>query len=231
MQIVNRDLSIAVVRAFLSKREEEPTSGRNKKNSSTQSRSQPEDKQDAEPPKDGAPPNSIDSKMEDIKSRVQNSGVTIQAEAVHFASSKDKNPITASMNYFGVIEDIWEIDYVTFRVPVFKCKWVDGNTGVRIDHLGFTLVDLNKTSYTKKPFIMACQARQIFYVNDPCNEKWSVVLEGRSMQLVHEDDSLDVHETPSFSSATIGVGVDIEVDDMDAILPDHDEGIWENIPT
>eukprot|EP00250_Pteridium_aquilinum_P020998 c25007_g2_i1 orf=528-2297(-) len=69
-QIVNRDLSIAVVRAFLSKREEEPTSGRNKKNSSTQSHSQPEDKQDAEPSKDGAPPNSIDSKMEDIKSNV-----------------------------------------------------------------------------------------------------------------------------------------------------------------
>ena len=45
------------------------------------------------------------SEIEDAKSRVQNSGVTIQAESVHFASSKDKNLITASMSYFGVIQE------------------------------------------------------------------------------------------------------------------------------
>ncbi|XP_029128611.1 uncharacterized protein LOC109806195 [Cajanus cajan] len=171
------------------------------------------------------------TKTEDDKSRVQNSGVTIQAEAVHFASSKDKNPITASMSYFGVIEDIWEIDYVTFRVPVFKCKWVDGNTGVRTDDLGFTLVDLNKVGYKDEPFIMAYQARQIFYVKDPCNEKWSVVLEGRTMHGTHEDESLDMHETPSFSSRSFGPIADNEVDEIHAIRSDHDEGIWENIPT
>ena len=46
------------------------------------------------------------SKMEDDKSRVQNSGVTLQAKVVHFVSSKDKNPITASMSYFGIIHEI-----------------------------------------------------------------------------------------------------------------------------
>ncbi|XP_047148938.1 uncharacterized protein LOC124821138 [Vigna umbellata] len=50
------------------------------------------------------------SKEEDDKSRVQNSGVTLHAEAVHFSSSKDKNPITASISYFGIIQEIWEID-------------------------------------------------------------------------------------------------------------------------
>jgi len=44
--------------------------------------------------------------MEDDKSRVQNSGVTLQAKVVHFVSSKDKNPITASMSYFGIIHEI-----------------------------------------------------------------------------------------------------------------------------
>nr|KYP50598.1 hypothetical protein KK1_027656 [Cajanus cajan] len=133
---------------------------------------------------------------EDDKSRVQNSGVTIQAEVVPFASSKDKNLITTSMSYFGVIQDIWKIDYVTFRVPVFKCKWVDGNTGVRTDDLGFTLVDLNKVGYKDEPFIMTYQAIQFFYVRDPCNEKWPVVLEGRTMHETHEDESLDMHEAP-----------------------------------
>jgi len=157
------------------------------------------------------------TKIEDDKSRVQNSGVTIQAEAEHFANSKDKNPITASMSYFGVIQDIWEIDYVTFRVPVFKCKWVDGNTGVRTDDFGFTLVDLNKVGYTDEPFIMAYQAKQVFYVGDPSNDKWSVVLEGRSMHGTHEEETLDIHETPSFSSRPIDVAVDNEVDEMHAV--------------
>uniref|UniRef100_A0A151UD92 Transposase-associated domain-containing protein n=1 Tax=Cajanus cajan TaxID=3821 RepID=A0A151UD92_CAJCA len=144
------------------------------------------------------------TKIEDDKSRVRKSRVTIQAESVYFASSKDKNPITTSMSYFGVIQNIWEIDYVTFRVPVFKCKWVDGNTSVRIDDLGFTLIDLNKVSYKDELFIMAYQERQIFYVRDPCNEKWLVVLERRTMHGTHKDESLDMHETSSFSSTSFG---------------------------
>nr|KYP45000.1 hypothetical protein KK1_033461 [Cajanus cajan] len=117
-----------------------------------------------------------------------------------------------------------------FRVPVFKCKWVDGNTGVRTTDLGFTLVDLNKVSYKDEPFIMAYQARKIFYVRDLCNEKWSMVLEGRTMHGTHKDESLDMHETPSFSSTSFGAIADNEVDEMHVIQSDHDERIWENIP-
>ncbi|XP_020235601.1 uncharacterized protein LOC109815320 [Cajanus cajan] len=166
------------------------------------------------------------TKIEDDKSRVQNSGVTIQAESVHFASSKDKNLITTSMSYFRVIQDIWEIAYVTFRLPLLKCERVDGNTGVWTNDLGFTLVDLNKVGYKVEPFIMAYQVRKNFYVRDPCNEKWSVVLEGRTMHETHEDESLDMHETPSFSSTSFCAIADNEVDEMHAIRSDHDEGIW-----
>ncbi|XP_027936218.1 uncharacterized protein LOC114191244 [Vigna unguiculata] len=168
------------------------------------------------------------SKMEDDKSRVQNSGVTLQAESVHFASSKDKNLVTASMSYFGIIHEIWEVDYVTFRVPVFKCKWVDSNSGVSTDDFGFTLVDLNKMSDTNEPFIMASQARQIFYVIDPANQKLSVVLEGRNMHVNDDEDCLDILETTSFSSRTIQDKVDDVTDDIHAIRSDHNEGIWEN---
>ena len=165
------------------------------------------------------------SKMEDDKSRVQNSGVTLQAEAVHFSSSKDKNPITASMSYFDIIQEIWEVGYVTFRVPVFKCKWVDSNSGVGTDDLGFTLVDLKKMSYTDEPFIMASQARQIFYVIDPANKKWSVVLEGRGMHGNDDEDCLDIVDTTSFSSRTIQDKVDDVIDDIHAIRSNHNEGI------
>ncbi|KAG2405345.1 uncharacterized protein HKW66_Vig0046000 [Vigna angularis] len=170
---------------------------------------------------------SFQTKVEDDKSRVQNSGVTLQAESVHFASSKDKNPITASISYFGIIQEIWEVDYVTFRVPVFKCKWVDINSGVMMDDLGFTLVDLNKMNYTDEPFIMASQARQIFYVSDPSNNKWSVVLEGRNMHGHDDDDSLDILETTSVACRPTEDLVDDVADVMQAIRSDHNEGIWE----
>ena len=78
---------------------------------------------------------------------------------MHFASSKDNNLVMATISYFGVIEEIWEVDYVKFRVLVFKCKWVDCNTGVHVDDLGFTLVDLTKIGSKEDPFIIAYQAK------------------------------------------------------------------------
>ena len=93
--------------------------------------------------------------------------------------------------------------------------------------LDFTLVDLNKMSYTDEPFIMASQARQIFYVIDPTNQKWSIVLEGRSMHENHDEDCLDLLETTSFSSTTIRDKVDDITNDIHAIRSDHNEGIWE----
>lgn len=66
---------------------------------------------------------------------------------MYFSSSKVKNPILASRAFYGVIEEIWEIDYIIFKVPLFKCKWVISNNGVQIDDLGFTRVDLGKETY------------------------------------------------------------------------------------
>ena len=109
---------------------------------------------------------------------MQNSGVSLVAYAMHFASSKDKNPVEAEMTYYGVIEHIWEIDYTTFRVPVFRCKWVDDNHGKKVDELGFTLVDFSREGHQKEPYIMASQAKQVFYMRDPSDENWHVVLQG-----------------------------------------------------
>ena len=113
---------------------------------------------------------------QDGKSTVQNSGVMVVAESMHFSSSKDKNPIMASKSYFGVIDEIWEVDYTKFRVLVFKCKWVDSNSVVQTDELGFTLVDLDKVAYKEESCIMAFQEKRVFYVKGPSNRRWPLVL-------------------------------------------------------
>ena len=102
------------------------------------------------------------TEIEDEKSIMENNDVTFEAESMHFASLKDNNPIVATLSYFGVIEEIWEVDYVKFRVPIFKCKWVDYNTGMHVDDSSFTLVDLTKIAWKEDPFFTAYKKKQVF---------------------------------------------------------------------
>lgn len=106
----------------------------------------------------------------------QNSGVSLVASAMLVSSSKDKNPVFDDMCYYGVIVEIWLLDYSEFHIPVFKCEWVDNSSGVKTDDLGFTLVDRGRVGFKNEPFILASQAKQVFYVDDKFDPKWSVVL-------------------------------------------------------
>ncbi|KAA0067714.1 hypothetical protein E6C27_scaffold352G00200 [Cucumis melo var. makuwa] len=107
---------------------------------------------------------------------VQNSGVSLVGKTMQVSSSKDKNPVIGDMSFYGVIQEIWELIYNMFNVPVFKCDWVKNSGGVRIDELGYTLVDLNRVGHKSDSFILASQAKQVFYVEDPSDVRWSVVL-------------------------------------------------------
>ena len=103
------------------------------------------------------------------------------------------------MIFYGVIEEIWELNYHSFTIPVFKCDWVESNHGVKVDDLSFTLVDLNRLGYKGDPFIMANQARQVFYVKDPLDSNFSVMLSTQPRNVGNEYDSdeyvLDEHNT------------------------------------
>jgi len=77
------------------------------------------------------------------------------------------------------------VRYIDLYVPIFKCKWVNISTGVRNDD-GFTLVNLNRLGSHDDPFIMASQAKQIFYVSDPVDNNWSVVVPGKPMAPIDE---------------------------------------------
>ena len=79
----------------------------------------------------------------------------VEDDSEHFSSASNNNPIQTSMPYFGVSKEICEHDYNQLKVPVFQCQWVNGNTGVHRDQMGFTLVDLNKVAYKEEPLIIA----------------------------------------------------------------------------
>jgi hypothetical protein len=71
--------------------------------------------------------------------------------------------------YYGYIEEIWELDYgPTFKIPLFRCKWVKlSRGGVQVDQkYGMTTVDLNNLAYKYEPFFLANDVAQVFYVKD-----------------------------------------------------------------
>ena len=67
------------------------------------------------------------TKTENDKRTMQNNGVILVVQFMHFASSKYNNHVMTTISYFGVIEEIWELNYVRSKVLVFKCKQFDSN--------------------------------------------------------------------------------------------------------
>ncbi|RVW56551.1 hypothetical protein CK203_115016 [Vitis vinifera] len=94
-----------------------------------------------------------------------NSGVSIVETTIQIASAKDKNPVF-----------------------VFKYNWVDNKSSIKVDEFGFTLVDFTKMAHKSNPFILASQAKQIFYVQDQLDPRWLVVLSTPQKDLFNRKD-------------------------------------------
>ncbi|XP_073121332.1 uncharacterized protein [Henckelia pumila] len=117
------------------------------------------------------------TKARDDERVCQNSGVSLVANTMLVSSAKDKNPLMVDVSFYGVIEEIWELDYHQFQVLLFKCAWVTNDKGViNNDECGFTLVNLNKRGHRNDEFVLASQVNQVFYIDNPARKGWSIVL-------------------------------------------------------
>ncbi|KAL2903692.1 Odorant receptor 46a isoform A [Bienertia sinuspersici] len=167
---------------------------------------------------------------QDDKSTMQNSGVCVEAEAMHLSSAKDNQPVYSKMLYYGVIEEICEVHYMGFSIPMFCCKWVDNNNNVVCDGLGHTTMNMNKIGQKEDPYILASQAKQVFYVTDPCDKRKSVAVTSKPRHVIDiNDDNISYEErfTPSEVQ-----NVDDSFDDAPTyIRRDHEEGIWDDNET
>ncbi|KAL9453500.1 hypothetical protein AB3S75_009160 [Citrus x aurantiifolia] len=74
----------------------------------------------------------------------------------------------------GVFVEIWELQYLMAEKVVFKCDWVDSRW-VKVDDLGFTVVDLNRVGHKSDCFILVSYAKQVFYVQDQVDPTKSIV--------------------------------------------------------
>ena len=63
------------------------------------------------------------------------------------SSRADQSPVHASLQYVGVIKDIFRVDYEHIFFNLFRCSWIkpnmDGNATIREDEHGFWSTKFN----------------------------------------------------------------------------------------
>ena len=107
------------------------------------------------------------------KKSSQNSGVYLESHV--------NGQLNDTKEYFGIIKDIIELDYRTFKVPLFWCDWANIRTGVKKLEF-YTLVNfsLGQAQSIRDPFILASQAKQAFYARENDLSNWYIALKASS---------------------------------------------------
>lgn len=129
----------------------------------------------------------------DARRKAQNSGVTLVSLTSSFSSSKDENPKTAAITYYGAVRDIIELDYYGhFNFVLFKCDWF----GVEKDKFGLTCVNFSKKCYQNDPFVLPSQVQQCFYVQDPldANRHYAMKTTPRDLFSMGDQSGLSAQE-------------------------------------
>jgi len=77
---------------------------------------------------------------------------------------------------------------------------------------------------------MVAQAKHVFYVQDPCDERWSVILHGKTIGVNVEDDDSTIDTCVNPFSTQISPNImQEEFDNVHANRNDHEEGQLINI--
>ncbi|KAF9587490.1 hypothetical protein IFM89_003429 [Coptis chinensis] len=131
------------------------------------------------------------------------------------ASAKDRNLVNDEVTYYGVVKRILELDYVEFKQTVFYCDWVrieDKTNGCTVDpDTNLVFVNLGRfmrnTSEVDEPFILASEAKQVFYCWDLSRDNWHVVLDAPkrlSQEIDAYEDPLvfEARTSANYSSST-----------------------------
>ena len=106
-------------------------------------------------------------KKRDIRRKTQNCGVRV--------------PDVMNNSYYGQLEDILILNYINnCSVVLFKCKWFDADKMKKriVHYKNINSVFVNVEKWKENPFILASQAEQVFYLDDPVKGRnWKIVQE------------------------------------------------------
>lgn len=130
-------------------------------------------------------------------------GVALVARTSSLSNARDNNPSTCDFDYYGRILEIIELNYSNIgHVVLFRCAWADSlqGRGVRKDQFGETQVNFkhllnSDIDVSVQPFILATQAAQVYYVQDPIEKDWQFVVNSPPRDHFDMDPRIDKYES------------------------------------
>ncbi|XP_060969955.1 uncharacterized protein LOC133037137 [Cannabis sativa] len=138
----------------------------------------------------------------DQKRKTQNSGVTVAG--------------TEEFNYYGTLKDVITISYTgAYTVTLFECKWYNTNPLRKktITENNITSINIRGFWYQDEPYILANQAKQVFYLEDPLRGRdWKVVedISHRQIWDINDnEDETDVNVVSDSNSSNFVLTVDL----------------------
>lgn len=162
----------------------------------------------------------------EIHRKTQNSGLVVTAKTSCFASRNDNNPIVGEVAYYGVLKDIIELEYpiVGKKIVLFECDWVSQRSAQKRDENGFTLVNLSMLKQHDEPFVLASQAQQVFYIEDPVEKGWHVVVKAKARDSFDMNPILSLDGGIHHQSDNMDVGLNADIEEHNWVREDV-EGI------
>ena len=89
------------------------------------------------------------------------------------------NPIIGDVPYYGVLTEVVELHYLggnrSFYSSVIDV--INDGRGIKRDEFGYISVNFTRMLYTDEPFVLASQAKQVFYVKDSNEFDWYTVIQ------------------------------------------------------
>ena len=124
----------------------------------------------------------------DFRRTTQNSGVMVVGEG---------NGVDANNNFYGVLDEVLHVQYpFEQHARLFKYRWFDTNKNKKPrmhKELGYKSINTSHFLFAEVPVILATQAHQVFYLEDPKNStNWKIV---QVLQNKRVWDVLEVEDT------------------------------------
>lgn len=63
----------------------------------------------------------------EVSWKFQNGGIVEIAQIESYSTSRDRRSFSGDVDYFGVINEIIELNCGRVKIVLFKCQWVDVN--------------------------------------------------------------------------------------------------------
>ncbi|XP_058758797.1 uncharacterized protein LOC131632049 [Vicia villosa] len=139
-------------------------------------------------------------------------------------------------DFYGIIKHIFELDYFGLKekIPVFYCEWFDPtkNTGTKV-HPQYKIVNIkmDKRYRPYDPFILAQNARQVYYVPYPemCRDMhgWCAAITTKPRGRVEIDNIED--EVPYQSDGMLPVLSSVEIESISCLRDNSQVDVFEEI--